>query len=858
MSRSGPRLFSIALASVFAFAWPGAGPVSALPAETSLHGYIHRSWDIEDGLPQRSVRALAQTPDGFLWTGTQAGLARFDGRGFEIFGDDAIETLLVDGAGTLLVGTSGNGLRSWRDGRFRNYGLAEGLDSLDIGALALAGDGRVLVATGAGGLFVFAGGRCEPLLAKGALSDPVLSMFDGGGGRLYLATGFGLFLYQDDVLTPLGAPPGVGPGRIRAIAQAPAGGVYVAADTGLFVHEQGVFRDPFSGRGPTRLTSLQPDAGGALWLGTLQGPRRAFPARGAIESFAPPHPATATVAYRFLSDQAGNLWLGSLGGGLHQLRANPLRTWGRPEGMPTDLLTAVVEGPDGRLFIAGRNAGVSIFDPLGGAIESISAGLANLDIWSLAVDQRGRLWAGSSGNGLFEHLPGGGWRQLKRAEGLSSPSVFALLPAAEGSLWVGTDDGLDLFAGGRAVARFTRSEGLPSDQVRELFRDRDGVLWVGTTAGLARERGDGRFETLGAERGLAPREVLDIWQDERGALWVATSGALVQIENGEARQLSTHDGLASDELSFVLGDGRGYLWLGTGKGLMRIALAELRARLSGQQVELHQWIFDRRSGLRGVTASHGASAGATRPGKLYFATRGGLVEVEPAGLELLPRPAVALGPPQRKTPSWWRSLAVAGSGEGLGFDFAAATLAAPEAMKVRYRLAGFDPDWRPAGKARHAGYGQVPPGRYRFEVAVADQEGRYGPPATSELEIRRRWGLLAAALLLLSAILGGGWALFHRLRLAALHRREKVLAARVEQALADLKRLRSMLPICSCCKKIRDDDGYWREIGAYFRQHAGLELSRGLCPDCENRRRRPPSSSGNVVRTVKALPGGGS
>jgi ligand-binding sensor domain-containing protein len=856
MLRSGRRLFSIAMASAFAFAGLGADPASALPAETSLHGYIHRSWDVEDGLPQRSVRGLAQTPDGFLWAGTQAGLARFDGRGFEVFGDDTIETLLVDAGGNLLVGTSGNGLRSWRDGRFRDYGLADGLDSLDITALALDGAGRVLVATSAGGLFVFAGGRLEPLLAKGALADPVLSLFDGGGG-LYLGTAFGLFLHRDGRLAPLGAPPGVGPGRIRNIAPAPAGGVYLAADTGLFVFENGVFRDPFGGRGPTRLTSLQPDAGGALWLGTMQGPRRTFPERGVVESFAPPHPAATAFAYRFLPDRDGNLWLGSLGGGLHQLRANPLRTWGRPEGLPTDLLTAVAEAPDGTLWIAGRNAGVSRFDPRTGALESASAGLANLDIWALSVDRGGRLWAGSSGQGLFARDENGGWRRFGAAEGLSSPSVFAILPE-DGELWVGTDDGLDRFAGGRVAASFRRSEGLPSNQVRELFRDRDGVLWVGTTGGLARQSGRDRFETFGAERGLLPREVLDIWQDELGAIWVATAGALVQIENGEARRLSTRDGLCSDELSFVLGDGRGHLWLGTGKGLVRIALAELRARLDGRPGELHQWIFGRRAGLRGVIASHGAAATAASGGRLFFATRGGLALARPAGLEPLPPPAVALAPPRRRTPSFWRSLATAGGGEGLGFDFAAATLAAPEAMTLRYRLQGYDPDWRPAGKARSAHYGLVPPGRYRFEVEVADQEGRYGPAAFAELEIRRRWGLLGGALLLLLAILGGGWAAFHRLRMSAFERREKLLAARALQALADLRLLRSMLPICSCCKKIRDDDGYWRELGAYFRQHAGLELRRGLCPDCEQRRRRPPSSSGNVVRTVRAVPGGGS
>lgn len=52
---------------------------------------------------------------------------------------------------------------------------------------------------------------------------------------------------------------------------------------------------------------------------------------------------------------------------------------------------------------------------------------------------------------------------------------------------------------------------------------------------------------------------------------------------------------------------------------------------------------------------------------------------------------------------------------------------------------------------------------------------------------------------------------------------------------SEIKKLRGMLPICSSCKKIRDDDGYWQQIEQYITQHSGAEFTHSICPACANR-----------------------
>jgi hypothetical protein len=56
--------------------------------------------------------------------------------------------------------------------------------------------------------------------------------------------------------------------------------------------------------------------------------------------------------------------------------------------------------------------------------------------------------------------------------------------------------------------------------------------------------------------------------------------------------------------------------------------------------------------------------------------------------------------------------------------------------------------------------------------------------------------------------------------------------AELEKALAEIRQLRGILPICASCKKIRDDTGYWHQVEAYLLKHSEVEFSHGICPGC--------------------------
>src|SRR3954447_14695208 len=130
---------------------PGA---SALDPRKSLTQYSRTLWTQERGLPQDTIRAITQSKDGYLWLGTDEGLARFDGYEFVVFSksngdlpDNSITALAAANDGSLWIGTQ-NGLTQYGEGRFRTYTMKQGLPDAAITALFADHEGALWIVAG--------------------------------------------------------------------------------------------------------------------------------------------------------------------------------------------------------------------------------------------------------------------------------------------------------------------------------------------------------------------------------------------------------------------------------------------------------------------------------------------------------------------------------------------------------------------------------------------------------------------------------------------------------------------------------------------------------------------------------------
>lgn len=852
-------------------AFVAAAPALALDPAATLPQLLHRQWHVDDGLPHASVRSLAQSPDGFLWVGTQSGLARFDGIAFEVFDhrnqrileNDQVESLAMGPDGVLWIGTYGDGLLRLEKGNLRRFGREDGLTVPEILELAFDSHGELWIGTHGGGVLRFENGRLQVMVAASRLPDPVITgLVFGTRGELYITTANAVYVYQGGRFEALlgeaaGTPT---PIRIRGAARRAAGGLWLATDSGLLRWDGFRFEDPFAGKGPRRVLSVLEDRDGNVFLGSYDGLYR-FSRDGGLASFAKPHPEADSVVWQLFEDREGALWIGTLGGGLRQLSNNDLRTWGVEEGLPSNLVTSLHQEPGGRLLVTTRNAGLAIFDH--GRFETV-AGVPDEDLWAGYTDPKtGDLWVGSSGKGLLRlKKGGGGWERFAMAEGLGTGAVFVVLGTRNGDIWAGTNGGLSRWRSGQ-ITNFTTRDGLATNEVRALLEDRHGRLWVGTNGGLSLLLPDDRFRTF-TTADLFPDAagVAAILEDtDTDSLWLGTLGAGLmryRPNDGDLHRFQALDGIVSDDIGFLLADQAGYLWLGTSAGLVRVAKKELEARILDHRSPIHAWIFDRRHGLRGTVWAQSAGAARAQDGRLYFATRGGFVEVDPQRLVVDPSPPVTITQAPAQQLPWSLKAPLSPPAERLSFRFSAPFQHGPEAFRLRYRLAGFDLDWRLAKNERERVYRSVPPGEYTFEVEASDEEGRFdGRPVVVPVKVAARLaGPLGFAFVALAS-LSIGLVFSQKLRLQMLKRRERELERQVERALAEVKVLRGMLPICSLCKKIRDDEGYWEDLGAFVSARSAVAFTDSFCPDCERKKSEQRASSEKVARLVRAVPGGG-
>lgn len=706
----------------------GVAPAKALDPTKPLDRFVHEIWTTDDGLPQNSINDILQTRDGYLWLATFGGLARFDGVRFTVF--DAATTpglesnrltALTEGPdGTLWIGSELGHLIRRQGGRFETFRPRSGLpESYIVWDLLAEADGSVWLATSSGVARAFEGRVAELYTeAQGLFGSSSGSMLRASSGAIWIGGGGGVarleagtirrfesLLPRSDLVYGLTEVDG---GRVWAGIR---GGIAeLSSETARFIV------------GPdTRqhyLGAFLVDRGGSLWY-----TRRGLVRRPADPAL-PIERLLDDVSIRSLyEDREGHLWIGTGGEGLHRLREGIFETATSSEGL---LITAIREDAPGEMLVGTACEGLKLWRD--GTLSDISLPSQQLlCIYAVLRDRRGRLWVGSRSLGVSDD---DGWT-LHTEDNDGPLGVTSLYEDRRGAVWVGTRQGLLRFEGS-PPRRDTVDGGLTGSYVAFITEDRAGNLWIGTADGMSRfEGGVVSPETATSYTtadGLRHDFVRAIHEDERGVLWIGTyGGGLSRLENGVFSHLSVREGLRENMVSSILEDDSGHFWLGGNRGVSRLDPADADAFARGEIDRIATRLFDTSSGLPAAETNGGFQPAAWKSsdGRLWFPTIRGLAVVDPTELrETVPPTAVIeavrvghrtleLADTIRVPPGRW----------DLEVEYTALRLAEPRELRFRYRLAGHADAWTEAGPRRTAYYTQVPPGTYRFEVAVAAHEG---------------------------------------------------------------------------------------------------------------------------------------
>ena len=756
----------------------------ALNPALDINQYAHTAWTVRDGFFGGRVLSIAQTPDGYLWVGTESGLFRFDGvravrwqpPGAARLPHATIAKLLVTRDGRLWIGTFA-GLVSWKNGRLVTYPELAGQV---VPSLVEDAQGTVW----AGTLAIPHGRLCAIRTAvqcsgqDGRLGNGVFSLLEDRG-EIWVGAATGLWRWAPGNPIRYATPSHSSPSDLIKIKDGPL----LLAMTGGLKQLAGGTLDDYRiadvGRNPTRLLV---DRDGGFWIGTLRD-GLIHVHSGRVDRFGTADGLAGDSVDALFEDREGNIWVGTTQG-LERFRARAVTQFSRYQGLPQGVGVAVLPSRDGSVWIS-SGSGVARWAKGKATVYDRRSGLPDDGVGTLFEDSSGRILLSTlSGMATFAH------GRIARIPSLSSTSVIYNIVEDRAGFWMNDQQqGLIHLSRQDVVTRIPWSALGRDDHATAMVTDRArNGLWLGFYNGGVAFVKDGAVQKrYGTTEGLGSGRVAELRFDADGTLWAATAGGLSRITDKGITTLTAQNGLPCESVHWMLLGTDGSHWLLMPCGLARISSAELTAWAANPNRRVTLTLFDGSDGVVTQTTPIGFTpAAAWLPdGRLWFATPQGVGVLDPRQL-----PVNTLAPPVHieqlvaddrtydTEMNADRSVHLPARTRYLQVDYTALSLVSPEKTKFRYKLEGVDANWREVGNRRQAFYTNLSPRQYTFRVTAANNDGVWNEVGTTlafaiaPAYYQTNWFLALSAGMVVALVWGA-----HRLRLRIVERHRGEISA---------------------------------------------------------------------------------
>lgn len=781
------------------------GSLLALPLLAQPKNPLFRHISIQNGLSQVTVQAIHQDSKGYMWFGTRFGLNKYDGYEFTTYhhnpinstsvDDNSINAIFEDSQHRLWIGTNHSLNYFNRDLSTFEHIIPDHptLSNSEMGAIKKIvedKDGNLWLARANMLQFFNPNTRSVrnflPKDKQGNFLGEIGDLLLDSKGRLWLGCVAGLRLFDpknQQFSNPLHhhSPTDIANVKFEiSLLEDREGNLWVARrGAGLVKYQtragQWKRYRHIVGSDNTLcsdfINDLIQDKEGNLWIATGRGGLNHFnPSTEVFTHYSKDKLEQDKLSSNALNtlyqDNTGGIWIGTWHNGLDYLKKdNPFLHYNKNAtalSLSTNLVKAITEDEKGNLWVSTDDGGgLNYIDKTHGKTTYYSLPISKdlmdygeQSIKSMIKDREGTLWLGTQ-NGLFSFSPQTAeWQHFRHnpndENSLSKGFINTLLQDGLGNIWIGTRvQGITKYnPQTQSFTRYAHHQTKYSNlkEISYLYEDRAGILWIGTDRnGLWRLNPRSQaltfYEELAKQNPQVKLGINVIYEDQKGNLLIGTYGSGLQIINrtdNTIKSIAEEDGLAGNLVFGILED-RNNLWMSTNKGI------SLYNHDKGIIRNLHH-----HDGLQADQFSP-KSFYKTSTGELCFGGINGLSTFNPAHLDfdttdlpleitqfsLFKQPVYPRdhGNILKKSISNTSAITLNYKQSVFSFEFAALSYDDPQSNYYAYRLYPYETQWQMGGNRRSADYSNLPAGSYEFQVKASRSEHQW-PNRYKSLQIQ--------------------------------------------------------------------------------------------------------------------------
>lgn len=590
------------------------------PASEAILSFTNYS--TEQGLSLSTIVCSYMDKSGNLWFGSRGGgVSKFDGRSFTTYttanglADNTVWCITEDKEGNLWFGTQGNGASRFDGKVFKTYSTPQGLGNKYVWSILQDQKGNIWFGTSGGGVSrLNHNSLYDPNaklvtynIAQGLANNVVLSMLEDKDGNLWLGTrGGGVNRYNQT--------------EANTSCHQNSCKHDLKKTEDKNVHNKTIAKafttiSTSHGLANNLIKCLMEDKNGNIWLGTLDGGLSRYDVT------------------RKKNACNSNTCKHNLGNPKEQVDHNQeiskfITSYTTAQGMAHNQVVRILEDKSGLIWLAhGQSFGISRLNHDGKTFTKYTTdqGLSSNAVWAINEDKNNNLWFGTQGGGILRLTQNGkaftGYTDL---QGLANNRVWDIFEDKKGKLWFGTVNGLSSYDGA-TFTTYTVAQGLIHNNIWSIGEDHNGEMWFGSRRyGVSRLNRDGKsFTSYTTDQGLIDNRVWSILVDRTGYVWFGTGESGVSrfesksLFNRKERftNFSVKQGLANNAVTCMMEDKKGNIWFGTDGGGASC--------YNGNYSPKDEAGFTTYSRAQGLASNAVSSVFEDRNGYIWFGTLGG-------------------------------------------------------------------------------------------------------------------------------------------------------------------------------------------------------------------------------------------